>query len=425
MGGMFGGGDSAVSLKYSDDDPESYSAIFDNAAFIVSEADKARLVASLKQLSEGADIEEVVNTEEVMRYFAVHNFVLNTDSYTGSMTHNYYLYEKDGRLSMIAWDYNLAFGGMGDMGGGMRGFGASAEEESQTGAATAYVNYPIDDPMLSGSMEDKPMIAWIFSDEDYLAKYHAILSEYMEYFDSGEFAAMYDEAIALITPYVEKDPTAFCSYDDFLAGSSALREFCLLRAESVSGQLGGVIASTSEGQTETANANFVDASGVDMDSMGSSSMGFGGARGRNMWNRGEASADSPRNGSGRAESEDGESPVSPDEAPTGGRPQASSTGDGQNARRITPPNGSGRPGRIPADAGESNTEQFLAASRPSAQDGEAETPEGSAPGGFAEFGGQMAEPYSSSLAADENTMILAACGVALLGGIIFAKKFWT
>ena len=26
----------------------------------------------------------------------VHNFVLNFDSYTGSMIHNYYLYEKDG-----------------------------------------------------------------------------------------------------------------------------------------------------------------------------------------------------------------------------------------------------------------------------------------------------------------------------------------
>lgn len=27
------------------------------------------------------------------------------------MIHNYYLYEEDGQLSMIPWDYNLAFGG--------------------------------------------------------------------------------------------------------------------------------------------------------------------------------------------------------------------------------------------------------------------------------------------------------------------------
>ena len=39
--------------------------------------------------------------DQVIRYFVVHNFVCNFDSYTGSMIHNYYLYEKDGRLSMI------------------------------------------------------------------------------------------------------------------------------------------------------------------------------------------------------------------------------------------------------------------------------------------------------------------------------------
>ena len=28
-------------------------------------------------------------TDEVLRYFVVHNFVVNGDSYTGSMIHNY------------------------------------------------------------------------------------------------------------------------------------------------------------------------------------------------------------------------------------------------------------------------------------------------------------------------------------------------
>ena len=72
-----------LSLIYSDDEYSSYSNIFGN----------------------------VVNMDEVIRYFVVHNFVCNFDSYTGSMIHNYYLYEEDGQLSMIPWDYNLAFGG--------------------------------------------------------------------------------------------------------------------------------------------------------------------------------------------------------------------------------------------------------------------------------------------------------------------------
>lgn len=98
--------------------------------------------------------------DEIIRYFVVHNFVLNGDSYTGSMLHNYYLHQSNGHLSLIAWDYNLAFGGF-----------------SRGNDATALVNYPIDDPLLSASMEERPMIAWIFNSETYTARYHQYFDE--------------------------------------------------------------------------------------------------------------------------------------------------------------------------------------------------------------------------------------------------------
>lgn len=279
--GSMGGG--VTSLVYTDDDPDNYSAIFDNATFKPSKVDKERLIKSLKQLNEGENIEQVIDVDEVIRYFVVHNFVLNSDSYTGNLIHNYYLAENDGVLSMIAWDYNLAFGGMGGFGmdrmnGGDNAVTGQTGTDGTMDRAASMVNYPIDTPMLAGSTDDKPMIAWIFNNKEYLEKYHEVYADYVEYFTSGKFAQMYDNAIALISPYVEKDPTAFCTYEDFQAGSFALREFCLLRAESISSQLEGTIAATSDGQTETNNANFVDASSVDIESMGSSSMGFGRVR---------------------------------------------------------------------------------------------------------------------------------------------------
>lgn len=281
-GGRFGGmGGTQTSLVYTDDDPESYSVIFDNAVFNASQADKTRLISSLKHLNEGTDIGEVVDVEKVIRYFVVHNFVLNSDSYTGSLIHNYYLSEIDGQLSMIAWDYNLAFGGMGGFGGaGNRMPGNAAQSEPSGDNAETMVNYPIDSPMLSGTVNDKPMIAWIFSSEKYLARYHEVFAEYMTYFNSGEFTKMFDNAVELTSPYVEKDPTAFCTFEEFIKGSGELREFCLLRAESITGQLNGDIARTSEAQTASGNAGFIDASGVDIQSMGSNSMGF--SRARNM-----------------------------------------------------------------------------------------------------------------------------------------------
>ena len=262
MGGFSMGSDD-VSLIYTDDDYDSYQNIFDNAKTDITDEDRDRLIASLKRLNAGEDIEEVVDVDQVIRYFVVHNFVCNFDSYTGSMIHNYYLYEKDGRLSMIPWDYNLAFGGFQDQ-----------------SDATTLVNYPIDDPVSGGTVESRPMLAWIFADETYTELYHQYFAEFLaEYFDSGYFAEMLDQVETLIAPYVEKDPTKFCTYEEFQTSVDTLREFCLLRAESVSGQLEGTIPATSEGQA-AGSASLIDASHIVISDMGSmNGGGMGGGRG--------------------------------------------------------------------------------------------------------------------------------------------------
>lgn len=250
-----------LSLIYSDDEYSSYSNIFDNAKTDITDEDKDRLIASLKSLNENSDIEDVVNVDEVIRYFVVHNFVCNFDSYTGSMIHNYYLYEEDGQLSMIPWDYNLAFGGFSAGGGG-------------SDSATQMVNYPIDTPVSGGTVDSRPMLAWIFADESYTELYHTYFDTFIsEYFESGYFENLITETENLIASYVEQDPTKFCTYEEFETGVDTLKSFCLLRAESIRGQLDGTIPSASDGQQEDDSA-LVDASSISLTDMGS--MGHGG-----------------------------------------------------------------------------------------------------------------------------------------------------
>ncbi len=254
-------GSSDVSLIYSDDEFDSYRNIFENAKTDITDSDKKRLIAALKSLNEGSDIENCVDTEAVIRYFVAHNFVCNFDSYTGSMIHNYYLYEKDGQMSMIPWDYNLAFGGF----------------QSQTDAE-GLVNYPIDSPVSGGETESRPMLAWIFNDDAYTESYHQHFSEFIaEYFESGYFSEMIDTVTQMIAPYVEKDPTKFCTYEEFQTGADTLKEFCLLRAQSIRGQLNGTIPSTADGQ-EADSSSLINADSVTIADMGS--MGRGGRPGR-------------------------------------------------------------------------------------------------------------------------------------------------
>lgn len=206
MGGGMMGGSSDVLLVYTDDDYDSYANIFDNAKTDVSNADKDRLIDALQALGEDG-----------------------------------------GLLSMLPWDYNLAFGG----------FMGSSDAE-------ALVNWSIDDPTSDGDTESRPMLAWIFESEEYTELYHAAFAEFIEsVFTSGEFERLFDETVELISPYVERDPTKFCTYEEFELGAETLREFCLLRAESIGYQLAG------EDVT-------VDASGLDISAMGSMNNTAGG-----------------------------------------------------------------------------------------------------------------------------------------------------
>ena len=409
MGGFGGMGGGVTSLVYTDDDPDNYSAIFDNAVFDTKASDETRLLSCLKQLNEKENLEQVVDIDEVMRYFVVHNFVLNSDSYTGSMIHNYYLHENDGKLSMIAWDYNLAFGGMGGMVG--MGFGGNGTgTASSVDSTTALVNSPIDTPV-SGGSESRPMIDWILSDENYLEQYHALFSAFIsEYFDSGKFAEMYDSAIALIAPYVEKDPTAFCTYDEFLKGQEALREFCLLRAESVRGQLDGTIAATSEAQT-LSTSGFVDASQVDFSSMGSNSNGFG--RARNMAGREANAAAETNSAAGESSAVPPEGFTMPEgrelpegfEIPEGGFPAG---GERQ------PPNGGAVVPETTEPSPTETNEPPANAEQAPANQGNFQMPN---------WGGGASQTVDTQTTDTARYILLGAAVLILLGGLVFAKRF--
>ncbi len=251
-----------VLLKYIDDEIQSYSNIFDNAKTDITDSDKIRLINSLKKLLNREELADIIDIESVIRYFVVHNFVLNFDSYTGSMIHNYYLYEKDGQMQMIPWDYNLAFGGFQSM-----------------GDSTELVNYPIDSPVSGGNMEDRPMLSWIFENEEYTKLYHQYFSEFIDiYFENGYFENMIDNIKKMISPYVEKDPTKFCTFEEFEKGISTLCEFCILRAESVSDQLNGTISATSENRESD---TLVDAGDLQISDMGSMENFMGGMKRQN------------------------------------------------------------------------------------------------------------------------------------------------
>lgn len=238
-------------LVYTDDNLESYETVFESAVFKTSDEDKGRVVTALKKLSLGEELETYINVPEVLKYFAANTILVNLDSYLSNMQHNYYLYEEKGQLSMLPWDYNLSFGTF------------------QGGSSTAVINFPIDTPVSGVSLEERPIIGKLLEVSEYKEAYHNDLeSAIASYFESGLYEKRIDQLDVLIGDYVKEDATAFYSYDEYRASLPVLKAFGRLRAQSIRGQLEGIIPSTTETQ-KNEQEKLIQADSINLSLLGS------------------------------------------------------------------------------------------------------------------------------------------------------------
>lgn len=257
--GDFGNRNGGADLNYTDDDVDSYSTIWDGADGKVTDSDKERVVNAIKNINEGTDLTAYLDIDNILKYMAVHEFVVNLDSLSGNMAHNYYLYENDGQLNIIPWDYNLSFGGM--MNGGMGG--SPGRESTESSEATSMINDPIDTPFDGTDFFDA-----LLENEEYLAQYHGYLRQLAEeYVQGGRLQEVWERLDAQTDELIETDPTAFYTAAEYEEAKKTLWTVLQLWAESVLGQLDGTIPSTDDGQ-QNAQDTLIDGSAIDLSVMG-------------------------------------------------------------------------------------------------------------------------------------------------------------
>lgn len=223
-----------INLVYTGDELESYSGIFDNVVTkATTKNDYKTVIEMIKALDEGSNLEEHFNIDEILRYFAANTFLVNLDSYAGSMKHNYYLYEKNGIFEILPWDFNLSFGAF------------------QHGSASEIINFPIDTPF-TDSAENTPLISNLLEIDEYKQIYHEYLSDIVEnYIESGKFESSINRLDKLISKYVINDKTAFFSYSEYTSAVKNLKIYGTDRGKSITLQLNGSQPSDNYGNVET------------------------------------------------------------------------------------------------------------------------------------------------------------------------------
>lgn len=266
-----GVGGTGADLVYNGDDISAYTGL--NLKTNLNSSDGKEILALMQALEDGEGLEEVLDVEKALKYIAANVALANFDSYLGNTTHNFYLYEENGRFTIIPWDMNLAFGGFG--GGevdiyeptkqGMGGFGGgdkrkdtqdndavtNAVENTKAQADANNQPQPPDNADMQGmpSMDsgEKPLVTTLLENETYRSVYEGYLKEIAEkYFTQEYMTELVTKIHDLIAPYVQNDPTAFCTYEEFEQACStdptdqySLAYYAVNVAESIENQLNG------------------------------------------------------------------------------------------------------------------------------------------------------------------------------------------
>lgn len=269
-------------LKYISDNIADYTGI--GLKTNEDNVEKSKLTAMLDVINNGGDIEKYLDVDEMLRYFAVNTALVNLDSYQGNMKHNYYLYEDKGVFSIIPWDYNMSFGGFG-VGGGMGGNPPQMQTEEDNGATLAIkqpqgdqsnaeqfqerqananrnkgdfnmlggmtgdlmaesaINFSIKTPVSGTTLEERPLLNALLSNEAYRAKYEEYLEQLAtSYLTKDYIQSLTNNLALLLTSYEEADPTKFFTTEQFLEGvegDNSLPEFAKQRSASILKQLSG------------------------------------------------------------------------------------------------------------------------------------------------------------------------------------------
>ncbi|MBD8523469.1 CotH kinase family protein [Lysinibacillus fusiformis] len=278
-------------LKYISEDIQDYTGI--GLKTNEDNIEQSKFVEMLDAINNGGDIEKYLDVDEMLRYFAVNTALVNLDSYQGNMKHNYYLYEQNGKFSVIPWDYNMSFGGFGAGGGGMgmgrdnrqkpvdaSNLGSPMEDNGQTDQkgvdrqqqngqfnmdmgisgnlmAESAINFSVTTPVSGTTLEERPLLNALLTNEKYRAQYEGYLEELTtNYLTEDYVQSMTKKLAVLLTTYVEADPTKFSTTEQFLEaveGENSLPEFAKQRSESILKQLSGelVVEASTTSQNNT------------------------------------------------------------------------------------------------------------------------------------------------------------------------------
>ncbi len=162
------------------------------------------LIELTKKLKDDPEnIHEVLDVDQCLWMLAFNNVLVNLDSYSGKLSHNFYLYQDTtGVFHPIVWDMNMAFGGFRYSGASNKPM--SNEELMDLSLFMHYKN------------DKRPLISKLLSVDLYRKMYLAHIKTMLkEQFENGHYRTRAQQVQSSIDHYVKSDEQKLYPYDLF------------------------------------------------------------------------------------------------------------------------------------------------------------------------------------------------------------------
>lgn len=196
-------GDKA-SLMYLGQDSTCYEGLYE----LDADEGWSKLIHLTKVLNETPDsLNKLLNVDYALWMLALNSVLVNLDSYTGRLCHNYYLYiDTSGYIHPLVWDMNLSFGGFRFA--GLSGVPLSNQQMQEL---SPFIHY-------SDRNNKRPLITQLLSNNTYRKIYLAHVKTILEdYFVNGAYLEKAKEIQSIIDPHVKEDTNKLYTYEAFQA----------------------------------------------------------------------------------------------------------------------------------------------------------------------------------------------------------------
>ncbi|MEM9990513.1 MAG: CotH kinase family protein [Bacteroidota bacterium] len=192
-----------ASLSYIGEDSLCYEGFYE----LKSKMGWAEFTHLLKAIDEMPDtLEQILDVNQTLWMLAFNNLLVNLDSYTGRLSHNYYLYQNaSGQFHPIIWDLNLSFGGFR-----FSGIGTTMSNEAMQ-RMSSMLHY-------KQKNEKRPLITNLLSNSLYRKIYVAQLKTMLEEnFQNAWYKERAEAMQDLIAEHVQTDEKRLYPFESMRA----------------------------------------------------------------------------------------------------------------------------------------------------------------------------------------------------------------